>query len=104
MRNFTLKLSKSYNFEIKIDKINDPLLNDLIGQTAAEKLNEEVKIINEVYAYAEFREVRAIILNEGRHPTGLDLAPTLTKYASRSNYTDLIAELIKYNIRGVYEL
>ena len=34
---------------VKIDKINDPLLNDLIGKTAAEKLNEEVEIINEVY-------------------------------------------------------
>ena len=34
---------------VKIDNINDPLLNDLIGKTAAEKLNEEVEIINEVY-------------------------------------------------------
>jgi peptide chain release factor 3 len=34
---------------IKINEINDPLLNDLIGEKAAEKLNEEVDIINEVY-------------------------------------------------------
>ena len=63
-----------------------------------------INIINEVFAYEEFREVRARILEHGKVPNGLDLAPTLTKYASRSNYTDLIAELIKYNIRGVYEL
>ena len=44
------------------------------------------------------------VFEHGEIPNGLDLAPTLTKYASRPNYTDLIATLIKYNIRGVYEL
>ena len=34
---------------IKINEINDPLLNDLIGKSAAEKLIEEIEIINEVY-------------------------------------------------------
>ena len=34
---------------IKINEIKDPILNDLIGKTAAEKLIEEVEIINEVY-------------------------------------------------------
>ena len=75
-----------------------------VFETKCDSVAYYIKIINEVYAYAEFREVRAIILNEGRHPTGLDLAPTLTKYASRPNYVELIAELIEYNIRGVYEL
>ena len=75
-----------------------------VFETKCDSVAYYIKIINEVYAYAEFREVRAIILNEGRYPTGLDLAPTLTKYASKPNYTQLIAELIKYNIRGVYEL
>ena len=62
-----------------------------------------VKLLNEVFAYEEFRKVRAEILNEGRYPTGLDLAPTLTKYASKENYTDIVALIIKKNIRGVYE-
>jgi hypothetical protein len=28
----------------------------------------------------------------------------LTKYASKENYTDLVKQVIKHNIRGVYEL
>ena len=75
-----------------------------VFKTKCDSVAHYINIINEVYAYAEFREVRAKILEHGEVPNGLDLAPTLTKYASRSNYTDLIAELIKYNIRGVYEL
>ena len=75
-----------------------------VFETKCDSVAYYIKIINEVYAYAEFREVRAIILNEGRYPTGLDLAPTLTKYASKENYTDIVALIIKKNIRGVYEL
>ena len=75
-----------------------------VFKTKCDSVAHYINIINEVFAYEEFREVRARILEHGKVPNGLDLAPTLTKYASRSNYTDLIAELIKYNIRGVYEL
>ena len=50
------------------------------------------------------KQIICLVLEHGEIPNGLDLAPTLTKYASRPNYTDLIATLIKYNIRGVYEL
>jgi hypothetical protein len=75
-----------------------------VFDTKCDSVAHYIKIINEVFAYEEFREVRARILEHGEIPNGLDLAPTLTKYASRPNYTDLIATLIKYNIRGVYEL
>ena len=75
-----------------------------VFETKCDSVAHYIRMINEVFAYEEFREVRAKILEHGEIPNGLDLAPTLTKYASRSNYTDLIAELIKYNIRGVYEL
>ena len=75
-----------------------------VFETKCDSVAHYIKIINEVFAYEEFREVRAKILEHGKIPNGLDLAPTLTKYASRPNYTDLIATLIKYNIRGVYEL
>ena len=75
-----------------------------VFQTKCDSVAYYVKILNEVFAYEEFRKVRAKILNEGRYPTGLDLAPTLTKYASKENYTEIVALLIKKNIRGVYEL
>ena len=75
-----------------------------VFDTKCDSVAHYIKIINEVFAYEEFRKLRAQILKHGKIPNGLDLAPTLTKYASRSNYTDLIATLIKYNIRGVYEL
>ena len=75
-----------------------------VFKTKCDSVAYYIRMINEVYAYAEFREVRAKILEYGEIPDGLDLAPTLTKYASRSNYTELVAILIKKNIRGVYEL
>ena len=75
-----------------------------VFETKCDSVAHYIKIINEVFAYEEFREVRAKILEHGEIPNGLDLAPTLTKYASRANYTELVATLIKYNIRGVYEL
>ena len=75
-----------------------------VFETKCDSVAHYIKIINEVFAYEEFREVRAKILEHGEIPNGLDLAPTLTKYASRPNYTELVATLIKYNIRGVYEL
>jgi uncharacterized FlgJ-related protein len=75
-----------------------------VFETKCDSVAHYIKIINEVFAYEEFRQVRAQILEHGETPDGLDLAHTLTKYASRANYTDLVATLIKYNIRGVYEL
>ena len=75
-----------------------------VFETKCDSVAYYIRMINEVFAYQELREVRAKIINEGRFPNGLDLAPTLTKYASRANYTELVATLIKYNIRGVYDL
>jgi Bax protein len=75
-----------------------------VFETKCDSVAHYIRMINEVFAYEEFREVRAKILEHGEIPNGLDLAPTLTKYASRANYTELVATLIKYNIRGVYEL
>ena len=75
-----------------------------VFETKCDSVAHYIRMINEVFAYQELREVRARIINDGGYPTGLDLAPTLTKYASRANYTELVATLIKYNIRGVYDL
>ena len=57
-----------------------------------------VRILNEVWAYEEFREVRE---NGG---TVFELADTLTKYASKPTYTILVKNIIRHNILGVYEL
>ena len=75
-----------------------------VFETKCDSVAYYIRMINEVFAYEEFREVRQYHWDQGVEPDGLDLAHTLTKYASRANYTDLVATLIKKNIRGVYEL
>ena len=75
-----------------------------VFETKCDSVAYYIRMINEVFAYEEFREVRQYHWDQGVEPDGLDLAHTLTKYASRVNYTDLVATLIKKNIRGVYEL
>ena len=37
-------------------------------------------------------------------PSGLVLADYLTQYASNQNYTELVKKVIKYNIRGEYDI
>ena len=69
-----------------------------VYETKCQSVAAYIDIINEVFAYEEFREVR----KEGG--TVFEMADTLTKYASRKNYTDLVKDVIKHNIRGVYEL
>jgi len=69
-----------------------------VFETKCQSVAAYIDIINEVYAYEEFRKVR----KEGG--TVFEMANTLTKYASKENYTDLVKDVIKHNIRGVYEL
>jgi len=69
-----------------------------VFETKCQSVAAYIDIINEVYAYEEFRKVR----KEGG--TVFEMADTLTKYASKENYTDLVKEVIKKNIRGVYDL
>jgi Bax protein len=69
-----------------------------VFETKCQSVAAYIDIINEVFAYEEFREVR----KEGG--TVFEMADTLTKYASKENYTDLVKDVIEYNIRGVYEL
>ena len=69
-----------------------------VYETRCDSVKDYVRILNEVFAYEEFREARS---------NGADvyqLADTLTKYATRENYTTLIKQVIKHNIVGVYEL
>ena len=70
-----------------------------VFETKCDSVEDYIRIINEVPAYAEFREMR-----QGGVTDALLLARTLKKWAEEPHYTDLIENVIQYNIRGVYEL
>ena len=70
-----------------------------VFKTKCDSVADYIRIINEVPAYAEFREMRQDGITDA-----LLLARTLKKWAADPNYTDLIENVIQYNIRGVYEL
>ena len=64
-----------------------------------ESVVDYLHILNNVHAFEELREARANGVNDA-----LELANYLEKYASKPTYVELVKEIIKYNIRGVYEL
>ena len=68
-------------------------------KTKCDSVVDYIRIINDVPAYAEFREMRQDGITDA-----LLLARTLKRWAEDPNYTDLIEDVIQYNIRGVYEL
>ena len=68
-------------------------------KTKCDSVADYIRIINEVPAYAEFREMRQEGVTDA-----LVLARTLKRWAEEPHYTDLIEDVIQYNIRGVYEL
>lgn len=70
-----------------------------VFKTKCDSVADYIRIINEVPAYAEFREMRQDGVTDG-----LILARTLKKWAADPNYTDLIEDVIQYNIRGKYKL
>ena len=64
-----------------------------------ESVVDYLHILNNVHAFKELREARANGVNDA-----LELANYLDKYASKPTYVELVKEIIKYNLRGVYEL
>ena len=64
-----------------------------------ESVVDYLHILNNVHAFEELREARANGVNDA-----LELANYLDKYASKPTYVELVKEIIKYNLRGVYEL
>ena len=70
-----------------------------VFETKCDSVADYIRIINEVPAYAEFREMRQDGVTDA-----LLLARTLKRWAADPNYTDLIEDVIQHNIRGVYEL
>ena len=69
-----------------------------VYETKCDSVRDYVRIINEVWAYEELREVRD---NGG---SVYEMADHLTLYASKKNYTTLVKELIKYNLEGEYDI
>ena len=69
-----------------------------VYETKCDSVRDYVRIINEVWAYEELREVRD---NGG---SVYEMADHLTLYASKKNYTSLVKELIKYNLEGKYDI
>ena len=63
-----------------------------------DSVKDYIRIINTVFAYENFREVRE---NGG---DVYELVDTLDKYATKQTYTELVKKVIMYNIEGVYEL
>ena len=70
-----------------------------VFETKCDSVKDYIRIINEVPAYSEFREMRQDGVTDA-----LLLARTLKRWAEEPHYTDLIEDVIQYNIRGVYEL
>ena len=64
-----------------------------------ESVVDYLHILNNVHAFEELRTARANGVNDA-----LELANYLDKYASKPTYVELVKEIIKYNLRGVYEL
>jgi Bax protein len=68
-------------------------------KTKCDSVADYIRIINEVPAYAEFREMRQDGITDA-----LLLARTLKMWAEDPNYTDLIEDVIQHNIRVKYKL
>ena len=64
-----------------------------------ESVIDYLHILNNVSAFKELRAARDSGIDDA-----LILADYHSKYASKPTYTELVKEIIKYNLRGVYEL
>ena len=70
-----------------------------VYETRCDSVRDYLRILNEVFAFTEFRQARDSGIDDG-----LILADYLSLYASNKNYTELVKEVIKYNIRGEYDI
>ena len=73
-------------------------------QSKCESVIDYLHILNNVSVFKDLREVRDTAISNGEEPDPILMASHLDKYASRENYTDLVKQIIKYNLRGVYDL
>ena len=70
-----------------------------VYETRCDSVRDYLRILNEVFAFTEFRAARDSGVDDG-----LVLAEYLTQYASNQNYTEVVKKVIKYNIRGEYDI
>jgi len=70
-----------------------------VYETRCDSVRDYLRILNEVFAFSEFRQARDSGIDDG-----IVLADYLSLYASNQNYTELVKEVIKYNIRGEYDI
>ena len=70
-----------------------------VYETRCDSVRDYLRILNEVFAFTEFRAARDSGVDDG-----LVLAEYLTQYASNQNYVELVKKVIKYNIRGEYDI
>ena len=70
-----------------------------VYETRCDSVRDYLRILNEVFAFTEFRQARDSGIDDG-----LILADYLSLYASNKNYTELVKEVIKNNIRGEYDI
>ena len=70
-----------------------------VYETRCDSVRDYLRILNEVFAFSEFRAARDSGVKDS-----LVLADYLTQYASNQNYTELVKKVIKYNIRGEYDI
>jgi len=69
-----------------------------VYDSKCDSVKDYVRILNEVFAYEKFRELRK------QNADVYTLVDTLDKYATKPQYRELVKNIIKYNIEGVYEL
>ena len=70
-----------------------------VYETRCDSVRDYLRILNEVFAFSEFRQARDSGIDDG-----IVLADYLSLYASNKNNTELVKKVIKYNIRGKYDL
>ena len=70
-----------------------------VYETRCDSVRDYLRILNEVFAFSEFRQARDSGIDDG-----IVLADYLSLYASNKNYTELVKKVIKYNIRGEYDI
>jgi len=70
-----------------------------VYETRCDSVRDYLRILNEVFAFSEFRQARDSGIDDG-----IVLADYLSQYASNQNYTELVKKVIKYNIRGEYDI
>ena len=69
-----------------------------VYENKCDSVKDYVRILNTVFAYEKFRELRK------QNADVYTLVDTLDKYATKPQYRELVKNIIKYNIEGVYEL